>query len=583
MALLNFYKGEFSKLDAVTKKEGNVYVTTDEKAIYVDVSNNERIRLGQIVSFDTLAKFKDYLVKTNPPYSKEAFYYVADSNALLKWVSSDGTTGSGDNAITGTWKQINSTSDVQADLTALTEKVTANTAAIATINSDENTVGSIKKALKDAKDYTDTQVGATNATVSGINTRLGTAEGKVTTLEGQMETANEKIAANESAISTNTGNIAANATAIDGVKDRVSTLETTVNDSTNGLATKVSALETAVNDSTNGLAKKVSDLTEKVAANETAISNNDKAIKQNADDIKANTNDITALKTAVGDGADGLANKLSTLTGRVDDAENNIGGLGTRMTDVEGKAQANESAINTINDKTGTVDGSLAKNLVEAKAYTDTQVGATNTTVSSINTRLGTAEGEIDTLQSDMAQAKNDITTNATAIATLNGDEETAGSVKKQIADASDTLSKQIASSINAANAMEYQGNIAKKADLPTLSVKIGDTYVVSTKFVDGNETFHAGDMLIANGAEEDGIITSTTLTWDHVITGYVKEQDDKLKVKTNTLLLQNYLGEINGQLTFSTVAENEAGVIVTMTGTEDAATVTFGMQWGEF
>ena len=78
MAMLKFKKGLWSKLPE-TKVEGTIYVTTDEKAMYVDINGSERIRLGDIIRVNTFNELQ-------PPFSNEAFYYVEASNALLKRV-----------------------------------------------------------------------------------------------------------------------------------------------------------------------------------------------------------------------------------------------------------------------------------------------------------------------------------------------------------------------------------------------------------------------------------------------------------------------------------------------------------------
>jgi hypothetical protein len=79
MAILNFMKGEYALLPK-TYKEGTVYVTTDEKAMYIDISNSQRIRLGQIVTVDTVEAWEGL----KPPFSHEAFYYIKEGNALFK-------------------------------------------------------------------------------------------------------------------------------------------------------------------------------------------------------------------------------------------------------------------------------------------------------------------------------------------------------------------------------------------------------------------------------------------------------------------------------------------------------------------
>ena len=109
MAMLNFKKGVYSALPK-TISEGTIYVTTDEKAMYVDISATERIRLGQICVVDTIEAWENL----KPPFSQEAFYYVVENNALLR---NNGT------AETPKWTQLNSVSDITADLSNLTNRM----------------------------------------------------------------------------------------------------------------------------------------------------------------------------------------------------------------------------------------------------------------------------------------------------------------------------------------------------------------------------------------------------------------------------------------------------------------------------
>lgn len=83
MALVNFKKGLRAGLPA-TYSEGTFYVTTDERAIYLDVSNEARIRLGDFQEFATLDALT---ANTNP--STTALYYVSDINCLAKWNGSE--------------------------------------------------------------------------------------------------------------------------------------------------------------------------------------------------------------------------------------------------------------------------------------------------------------------------------------------------------------------------------------------------------------------------------------------------------------------------------------------------------------
>jgi hypothetical protein len=83
MAMVNFKKGLRTGLPA-TYSEGTFYVTTDERAIYLDVSNSARIRLGDFQEFATLS---DLEANANP--STTALYYVSDINCMAKWTGAE--------------------------------------------------------------------------------------------------------------------------------------------------------------------------------------------------------------------------------------------------------------------------------------------------------------------------------------------------------------------------------------------------------------------------------------------------------------------------------------------------------------
>ena len=98
MAMLKFNKGELASLKNQAIVEGNVYITTDEHAMYVDVAADKRIRIGQIIE-KTSAEWESLA----QPYDASAYYYITNLNALVRW---NGTK----------WVQINGTADLRADI-----------------------------------------------------------------------------------------------------------------------------------------------------------------------------------------------------------------------------------------------------------------------------------------------------------------------------------------------------------------------------------------------------------------------------------------------------------------------------------
>lgn len=77
--MVNFKKGLLSNLPE-EKTAGTFYVTTDERAMYLDIDASTRIRLGDFQEFESLTALR---ANTNP--STTALYYVADVNVLAKF------------------------------------------------------------------------------------------------------------------------------------------------------------------------------------------------------------------------------------------------------------------------------------------------------------------------------------------------------------------------------------------------------------------------------------------------------------------------------------------------------------------
>lgn len=79
MATVAFKKGLLANLPG-TYTEGTFYVTTDERALYLDIDGSTRVRIGDFQEFATL---KALQANTNP--STTALYYITDLNVLAKW------------------------------------------------------------------------------------------------------------------------------------------------------------------------------------------------------------------------------------------------------------------------------------------------------------------------------------------------------------------------------------------------------------------------------------------------------------------------------------------------------------------
>lgn len=84
MALLKFKKGLFSALPA-TKSEGTVYITSDTKEMYVDVSADTRIAIGKFRIIATEAALAALGGEGAEGRSTESLYYVEETKLLKKW------------------------------------------------------------------------------------------------------------------------------------------------------------------------------------------------------------------------------------------------------------------------------------------------------------------------------------------------------------------------------------------------------------------------------------------------------------------------------------------------------------------
>lgn len=531
MAILNFKKGLFSALPT-TYNEGTVYVTTDEQAMYVDISGEKRIRLGQIVTYATLEEFNNKVVST-PPYSSEAFYYIADKNALVRWEDDASATIEG---YKGTWKQINSTAALEASLTTQITKAqtTADNAATAAATAQ----GTADKAVSDA----------------------ATAQAAA---EKAQSTADNKAPIDHASEATTYG--VGSSTKYGHVK--LSDAVTSDSGVSGGVAATPAAVKNA-KDAADAAAAAAKTAQETADANTTSIGTINKniaAIQDDIPDIKSDINDnadaIKDLQDAVGTGSGS-----DTLSGRVSALE-------TRAGEIEGKNKSQDTAISD-----------LSATVTNNKSATETAIAAINTTIgsssdaSTANTVYGYINKQKAASDSDLAATKSELQTAINAKASQTAlDDLTTTVNSKASTDALDTaksdLTNLINTKINAANAMTYIGTVATEGALPTSGVSVGDTYVATADMTVGGVSVYAGDLLIAKGTEENDIITSD-LAWDVVATGYNATKDPKLTVANNTITLKNAADGSLGAVTF---AGN--GLSVSTSGT----TVTYAIEWGSF
>lgn len=410
MAMVNFKKGLLANLPAA-KTEGTFYVTTDERALYLDIDGSTRVRIGDFQEFATLAALQ---ANTNP--STTALYYVTELNVLAKWngtayVQINLDTGATSIEVVGSGNAVTA-----ASYDAATRKLTLTAGATYATPGDVDTkiaakVGDVGE--KTVKAYVDEKTAgiASDEALTALGERVTTAEGEIDTLQGDKTVAGSVDKKIDDAIKTldlaNTYDpkgaadgkdeaIAAAKKAGDDAQADVDALETKVGTVPEG-KTVVQMIADAQSDATyddTALKGRVTTLEGDDAGKSVrTIANEELAaqlIPENAKEsldtlaeiaawIQGHPDDAAAMNAAIvklqaivaGIGGEG---EKATVVAYVTDAiaalsigdyakAADLTALAARVTTAEGKLATLTGA--------DTVDGSVAKALKDAKAYTD--------------------------------------------------------------------------------------------------------------------------------------------------------------------------------------------------------------------
>lgn len=147
MALLNFNYGLVKNVLAQEVKDGNLYIATDSQGLYVDLEG-KRIHVSDFIQVATMDELNALGV-----YNTYTFYYVAGSNALLKYTGVSGSE----------WKQLNSTADLTNALNALAARVTTNEGDISALKSADATLDAKIDALNATDIETTKEITVTTA------------------------------------------------------------------------------------------------------------------------------------------------------------------------------------------------------------------------------------------------------------------------------------------------------------------------------------------------------------------------------------------------------------------------------------
>lgn len=458
--MLQFKMGEWSEsFDSMAKKPGTVYVTTNEKAMYVDVDDSTRIRIGDIIQLES--------AKTaTPPFSTDALYYFIKENALVKWGPF------GENGAMA-WKQLNSVSDITTSLEGVTNRVSTLEDKVGILASTDATKdGSVAKAQatadkavadaakaqqqadKGVADAEKAQAAADKAqgtadanaeTIEGIDERLGQAEGSIAifggTGAGSIKEAKDAAdaaqadateALNKIGVPTAEGQTASglyakvetaqstadeaktaaskNATDISGIDGRLSTAEgkvTTLTTDLGNLTTRVSEAEDDIDElEAYATTLKGADTVDGSVAN---------AKKAGTDAMAKATTNATAIQ-----GIDGRVGTLETTVKTAVDTtipaiQSKLNtAVDTTIPALEGRVKANEDDIKELQDLLG--DSTSEKSVINRLTEVETLVDGQGETIGQLQTAVGENAADIEKLTTDLGTANTNIGKNTTAI-----------------------------------------------------------------------------------------------------------------------------------------------------------------------
>jgi len=285
MANVMFKKGLLAGLPS-TYAEGTFYVTTDERAIYLDVSDSARIRLGDFQEFATLEALK---ANVNP--STSALYYISGLNVLAKWNGTDYVQINLDTGATSVEVVGSGNAVTAASYDAVTRKLTL------TMGETFATAAELSQADEDIRAYVDEKT-------KGIATDAALGE-----LQEKVTAAEEAIEALESDTHTH-----ANADVLNGITaEKVAAWD--AKQAAGDYATKAEAQAMADGkDADIAAAKKAGD--DAAAALESYKTLNDAAVKAADDKAVAAQGEIDALEVAVGTVPEG-----KTVVGMIAEAQ----------------------------------------------------------------------------------------------------------------------------------------------------------------------------------------------------------------------------------------------------------------------
>ena len=370
---------------------------------------------------------------------------------------------------------------IDAKLGVVGEDITTLSSAVATLNGEETVDGSVKKALKDAKDYADGL--ATNYDAAGAAAQaLSDAKTYAETKASAAQTAAEKTATDLN-------------TAMD---TRVKALEAIDHDHANKeVLDGITAVKVAAWDGAEAAAKKYAEgLNTTTEGKITTLQGEVDAIDAKIGEGFSNTDTVAkavaAAKTTVS-AASGSVIKVTSST--VADGHSNY--------ELSLEGIASSSDLSTLQNQVSTLIGSdsdmSARAIVQdevAKQLESENISDSFDTLKEMAEYLSSHPATVTEMNNAISDNTKNITTLSGAVATLNGEETVDGSVKKALKDAknyADGLNTAMDARVDVLEAIDHDAYIAADTVLQTnitntinnmkITLPNGDVSLVNNKF----------------------------------------------------------------------------------------------------
>lgn len=539
---LQFKMGNYSGLADAAKSAGTIYITKDEKSMYVDISNDERIKIsGNFIYCESLQAFNNTI---KPPYSQDVVYFIAAGVSNNTQYSDILTRWNGEK-----WVILNTSYSDFEILKNTVEEIQE------ILGANDNNLSNLIEIVEGHAATLD----VITPIVNTLNDYVGApAEGQTGTIFEMLVNQSERIQAN--------------------VAD-IDELQEAVGDENSGLIKDVADHAATIENELLPLVDKVGDLETAVGSPTDATTANTifGQLNKHSEEIGVLDTDLEELELIVGDESKGLVQKVNSNTAAIATKaeQQDVTNLTTRVKNLE-DTYVTQEVYNVfkadVEDNFEAVDNRLGQAETAIGELSD----SLTSNVNEINAKIG---------------AKTDTTTkenfnDSSLYARTNYNKAAIESLEADLEDKLAEIEETFKDSVRAADAMVLKGSIANESELNSKIVNstensIGDTYVVTNNFsvakADGTTYYHAGDLVVVTGGTEDtetGYVTSG-LEFTIVDTGYQAIHAPALTLEeNNSIKLSNFDNDDLGTVTIK--SDN-------LTITSNNSEMKINMEWGTF